>query len=351
MEQQSAPEIINGYQIIRRIGEGTYGKVKQAMHPNGRDLCAIKIYKQKYQRQQLTKEEEQERLQKLSTELDFLMSADSPYIINFLDFFLHKCCDTNFERLCIVLEYAPLSNLHDYMHSSPLSEEDALRIFTHVSLGLDWMHSRGIAHRDLKPANILMFEGKRAKLGDFGTVRDVGTEDYRTVEVGTKRYRAPEQVAGGYDVKVDVWASGIVLYEMLTGGRHPYKVEYQSFAEYADSIKYIQEPYFPDIITDNCKVLLQQILQVDPSKRLSIKEVLQLPQINSLVVSEIKDNMSISKGAKAPNKDFENDNFAIRKRPQSPPPIEIIIENNQKLHQQDYEFKEMDESIYTESEI
>ena len=105
-----------------------------------------------------------------------------------------------------------------------LAEDDTMRIGHDVAAGLAAAHAGGVIHRDLKPANILIAADGRAKVGDFGIAHlEAMNQLTRTGEVlGTPRYIAPEQVSGRVDARADVYALGVVLYEMATG-RPPFE--------------------------------------------------------------------------------------------------------------------------------
>jgi hypothetical protein len=102
-----------------------------------------------------------------------------------------------------------------------LSEEETSRVGHEVAAGLAAAHAAGVIHRDLKPSNILISPDGHASVGDFGIAHlEAMTQLTRTGEVlGTPRYIAPEQVTGGVDARSDVYALGVVLYEMAVG--HP----------------------------------------------------------------------------------------------------------------------------------
>lgn len=109
-----------------------------------------------------------------------------------------------------------------------IPEKLALNWFTHACLGLAKMHSQGLIHRDIKPDNILIVGEKAggiAKLGDFGTVLDYKQTSLSlkmTRKIGTANYFAPEKKTKKYRFEVDIWSMGVVLFEMVSGGQHPF---------------------------------------------------------------------------------------------------------------------------------
>ena len=131
----------------------------------------------------------------------------------------------------IVMEFVDGVNLRDLLSDGKLEPERALAIIPSICEALEYAHKNGIVHRDIKPENILLDRAGRVKVADFGIARILGTanepasreydgECTRSV-VGTKGYRAPEQVASPRhaDSRADIYSLGVVLYEMLTGTR------------------------------------------------------------------------------------------------------------------------------------
>ena len=101
----------------------------------------------------------------------------------------------------------------------PLDEK--LRIMVEVCRGLDYAHKRGVIHRDVKPANVRLLASGAVKLVDFGIARlGESTLTQTGILLGTPSYLAPEVVAGGrVDHRADMWAVGVILYELLSGER------------------------------------------------------------------------------------------------------------------------------------
>ena len=123
----------------------------------------------------------------------------------------------------VVLEYVEGTTLGDARREYGLSELQVLGILISVADALQYAHEQGLTHRDLKPANILVDQKHRPFITDFGLAVDESMQQLRAGEVaGTPPYMAPEQVAGEthrVDGRTDIWAFGVIFYELLTGSR------------------------------------------------------------------------------------------------------------------------------------
>jgi len=116
----------------------------------------------------------------------------------------------------IVMEYVDGVNLRDLLSDGKMEPEQALTIVPPICEALEYAHGKGVVHRDIKPENLLLDREGRVKIADFGIASLVGA----TTEVsGTPSYMAPEQASGSVDRRADIYALGVVLYEMLTGER------------------------------------------------------------------------------------------------------------------------------------
>src|ERR1700733_15779056 len=140
----------------------------------------------------------------------------------------------------IVMQYVPGQSLDQLIARGPATPQLVLSVGIQIADGLQAAHALGIFHRDLKPQNVMLTEGGLVKILDFGLARRLTLEDARfdpakpapakdksatttyTARGGTIRYMAPEQfVTGHSSVQSDVWALGVILYE-LASGRHPF---------------------------------------------------------------------------------------------------------------------------------
>jgi predicted Ser/Thr protein kinase len=120
----------------------------------------------------------------------------------------------------LAMEYLEGKDLRELISARKLDLASAVDVAAQVADGLAFAHGRGVVHRDVKPGNVMVIEGNRAKVMDFGIAR-VRTSDLKTqtgLMLGSPRYMSPEQVLGrAVDHRSDIFSLGLVLYEMLTG--------------------------------------------------------------------------------------------------------------------------------------
>lgn len=186
-------------------------------------------------------------------------------------------------HLFITMEYVRGGNLKDYMESRPFSFADIPRIIHDLASALSYAHAQGIVHRDVKPVNVLMdiqrrvdasgheTVNRRVVLSDFGIAKMIASSNVIThtgAGVGTPEYMSPEQCRGTMvDARSDIYALGVMLYEMLTG-HTPFEAD--NYTALAHS--HIYEPVpLPSILNPRVSPAVQAVvmkaLEKDPSER------------------------------------------------------------------------------------
>jgi len=189
-----------GYTIERAVGRGGFGEVYYAVSDSGREV-ALKVIQG----------HEQIELRGVGQ----CMNLKSPHLVTIFDI-KHNDEGTPF----VIMEYVAGPPLQDLISETPggIGTQKAAFFLREIAKGLTFLHDRGIVHRDLKPGNIF-YEDGYVKIGDYGLSKSISTSQNsgQTITVGTVHYMAPEIGQGRYDRSIDIYALGIVLYEMLTG--------------------------------------------------------------------------------------------------------------------------------------
>jgi serine/threonine protein kinase/Tol biopolymer transport system component len=253
------------YEILAPIGAGGMGEVYRAKDTRlGRDV-AIKVLPDAFAH-------DAERMTRFEREAQVLASLNHPHIAT-----IHGLEESNGVR-ALVMELVEGPTLAERIGGHPM--EDALSIAKQIAEGMEYAHERGIIHRDLKPANVKLTADGNVKILDFGLAKalDVPTppgnssisptltlEGTRAgVILGTAAYMAPEQARGAIvDKRADIWAFGVVLYEMLTGK--------QPFAgpTISDTLAAVLKSE-PDLsqVPPQARRLVRGCLEKDPKRRL-----------------------------------------------------------------------------------
>ncbi|CAG0879436.1 unnamed protein product [Darwinula stevensoni] len=194
----------NDYELIQRVGCGTYGDVYKAKHIASGDFAAIKIMKL----------DQGEDFSAMQMEIKMMKECRHPNIVAYYGSYLRK------GKLWICMEYCGGGSLQDIYHvTGPLTEPQIAFICRETLKGLEYLHSKGKIHRDIKGANILLTETGDVKLADFGVSAQItATLSKRKSFIGTPYWMAPEVAAveqkGGYNQQCDIWALGITAIEL-----------------------------------------------------------------------------------------------------------------------------------------
>ena len=214
MDQYIGKMLDNRYEILERIGTGGMAIVYKAKCHRLNRLVAIKILKS-----DLAQNEEFRR--RFNAESQAVAQLSHPNIVSVYD------VSRGGEMEYIVMELIDGITLKQYMEKrGQLNWRESLHFITQIMRGLSHAHSRGIIHRDIKPQNIMVLRDGSVKVADFGIACLADSAQTLTQEaLGSVHYISPEQARGDRpDARSDIYSSGVVLYEMLTG-RLPFEGE------------------------------------------------------------------------------------------------------------------------------
>ncbi|TNV80515.1 hypothetical protein FGO68_gene17439 [Halteria grandinella] len=277
-------ETIKGYILMDDLGGGTFGEARLAERLSDHKRFCVKIEKIISKDNRVYTQSHNQALEELEFHQKY--NRSHPFIIGFEESFNHPELKYGKERLCLVLELADSGDLQDAINNKgEYDEGQCIAWIAQIALALSYLHSRDLMHRDLKPGNILLNgKHKLTKLCDFGTYKQQGImeESMSTVRVGTFEYFAPERFTGLYGPKIDVWSLGVILYELVTGGRHPLKYDFkvpQTLTQLSDTYPNAKFNEIPSSVSPQCQALIKYLLQKDPDLRPTIDEVLQTPPI------------------------------------------------------------------------
>ena len=245
------------YKIIKQIGRGGMADVYLA-----RDLIldgeevAVKVLRTNYQTDPIA-------VARFQREAKAMADLDHPYIVRISDI------GEEDGQQYLAMEYVSGLDLKRYIkENSPLSNEEAVRIMGQILLAMRLAHTRGIVHRDLKPQNVLLTSDGDAKVTDFGiAVAFAETSLTQTNSMlGSVHYLSPEQARGSKaTVQSDIYAMGIIFYEMLTG-----HIPYDGDSAVTIALQHFQKP-LPSIIAENPNVpqALENVVIKATAKKLS----------------------------------------------------------------------------------
>ncbi|EPT30478.1 CAM kinase, SNF1/AMK1 family ToxPK1 [Toxoplasma gondii ME49] len=207
-------DVIGGYVVKELLGEGGFGRVMKAVHPETGEIVAIKLIN-KRSFNEITDAD------RVFVEIQALRDLSHKHVIKMKDVV------DNPKYICFIMEYATNGELRNYVSKKTrLKEDEARQFFEQIIKGVHYCHSKNIVHRDLKLENILLDEGNQCKIADFGLSHFVVDSHATVTEGGTQAYLAPEvwngQSKHSSPFQLDVWALGVILFGM-THGRLPFE--------------------------------------------------------------------------------------------------------------------------------
>jgi serine/threonine protein kinase len=297
---ESPAEIISHYQILRRLARGGMSQIYLAkdIHTNSQandytnnqteQLVAIKLVHSDYD----------DHCKRFRREVQALTRLKHKHILPVLEY-------GEDEPWCyLVSPYIEYGTLTSRLSHGPMTPEEAGRLLAQIASALHYTHTQGILHRDIKPTNILLEHGQHVYLADFGLAQQAGASNGITqtdLLIGTAEYMAPELADRPATAGSDIYALGILLYQMLTG-----RVPFSASTPVATFLKQIYEhaqppsllnPALPPDIDD----VILRALHKDPQARFAsaadltraYQEALPTPTSNQ--TSRDQDHTSLGK--------------------------------------------------------
>ncbi|KAG1693989.1 hypothetical protein DVH05_022007 [Phytophthora capsici] len=267
IQRNENPEEV--YEVLERIGEGSYGKVYKAVNKANAEVVALKVVP--------VESEDRGEFDELTREIRILERCESPFVVHYRGSFSYE------SQLWIAMEFCAagsLADLHVLRRRLVLSEAEIAAVCANVALGLAHLHSRGLIHRDIKAGNLLLNGDGVTKLADFGVSAQLtATVGKRRTVIGTPFWMAPEVIQEAqYDCKADLWSLGITALELAEGEpplahMHPMRAIFlipnRAPPELREPTKYSAE--FRDF--------LAVCLKKDPQERSSAENLLRHPFI------------------------------------------------------------------------
>ncbi len=236
---------LEGYTIQRGIGRGGFGEVYFAISDGGREV-ALKFLR----------DNSEIELRGVS----HCMNLKSAHLVTIFD--VMKNADGDY---FIIMEHVSGPSLQEILIAEPngLGVEKAAFFTREIGKGLSYLHERGIVHRDMKPANIFYEEG-HVKIGDYGLSKfiSVSRHSAQTTSVGTVHYMAPEVGGGNYHRGIDIYALGVMLYEMLLG-----KVPFEGSSMGEILMKHLTEQPEVSSLPQPFGKVIRKSLEKDPNDR------------------------------------------------------------------------------------
>ena len=211
------PSRLGKYDIRRQVGRGAMGVVYEGFDPAIGRTVAIKVLELDSSDPSMA----EELHARFSREAHIAGQLNHPNIVTIYDYCeAERGADDRLHGPFIVMEFVEGGDLKRCLDpKSRLALPEIGRVMANLLAALQYAHEKGVVHRDIKPANVMIVEGGMLKVADFGIARIENSDLTRTGAVmGTVAYMSPEQLTGApVDRRTDVYSSGVILYELLTG--------------------------------------------------------------------------------------------------------------------------------------
>jgi serine/threonine protein kinase len=252
--QQFEQNMLGHYQLQRRLAQGGMAEIYLALDLETNQMVAVK----------LVHTSAGDYCERFRREVKVLATLSHKHILPVLDY-------GEYESWCyLITPYIEYGTLNDRIKQGALPLSEADHVLDQLTQALQYAHDQGIIHRDIKPSNVLMRDGTHVYLADFGLVKQVGKESGLTLSgylIGTPEYMAPELAETDATQRSDVYALGILLYQMLTG-QLPFKAStpigiYLRHINDTPEMPSKLNPAIPTVIED----VIIHAMEKDPDRR------------------------------------------------------------------------------------
>lgn len=251
------------YDFLGELGRGSFGVVNKVAKKGDGSLFVCKEIQVKRMDEKARREANEE------VALLRRVSKGSEYIVQYEESFLEEGV------LHIVMEYCESGDLDNFLRAQAgqsVAEDIIWKFLIQIGLGLSWLHANRIIHRDIKTLNVFLTSDNDVRLGDLGVARLLSDASYAETIVGTPYYLSPELCEGKpYDHKSDVWAYGVVIYEVCAL-RRPFEAKNAA----ALRVKIVRGRYLPlpESYSPELRSIAETCLRLDPAERLGVAELL-----------------------------------------------------------------------------
>jgi serine/threonine protein kinase len=305
---------ITDFNIIKKIGKGSFGKIYLVEHKKTKVKYALKAINK------LTKKNQKNK-KAIKREVEIMYKLDHPNIIK-----LYSHFEDN-EYCYLLIQYISNGEAYDLIQENGKKPNLKLiaSIIRDIIRAIYYLHNMEpkILHRDIKPENILIDEKYNAYLIDFGCANYIRNYFRRSSICGTPEYFPPEMISdNGYNESVDIWSIGVLLFELSTG-KMPFEGDdVRTIVNNIEKLNII----WPSNIDPDIKDLCLKILRIDPNQRLTLEEIYEHNFFKKYLEGE-KDEKKVIKPTKIKNKILMiNEDISTDKNSEK----NNIIENNDK---------------------